>query len=138
MDSVLEHLINPMETLKELKRILMPGGVLLLVVPNEDSMENSFKKLCYWLILQPAKYGKIKPFISSYHIQGFTKKTIKYLIKENNLKLLVSKDFGGNYPFWRGYKFGSKDFFINLSLYLIGLISTLKKEQIQLLALLKK
>jgi len=28
MDSVLEHIINPMETLSELKRILEPGGVI--------------------------------------------------------------------------------------------------------------
>ena len=45
MDSVLEHIINPIEALNELKRILKPGGILFFIVPNEDSLINSFIKI---------------------------------------------------------------------------------------------
>jgi len=138
MDSVLEHLSNPMETLKELKRILKPGGALLIVVPNEDSMENSFKKLCYRLIFQAGKYGKIKPFIAPYHIQGFNKKSLSHALKSIGLNLLVLQDFGGNYPFWKNDRIGSKPFFADIFLYGIGLLSIVWKNQIQILAIAKK
>jgi len=34
MLSVLEHLLNPLECLKEIRRILKPGGILILSTPN--------------------------------------------------------------------------------------------------------
>ena len=37
MNHVLEHLYNPVETLKEIKRILHPGGIVLIRTPNMDS-----------------------------------------------------------------------------------------------------
>src|SRR3990172_6502497 len=39
-DSVLEHILNPMEYLREINRILKPGGVVYIGVPNEDYLLN--------------------------------------------------------------------------------------------------
>lgn len=55
MDSVLEHIMKPMETLKELRRILKPGGVFFLIVPNEDSLFNKFTQLSYMLTFSSKK-----------------------------------------------------------------------------------
>lgn len=37
MSNVFEHVPNPLETLKEIKRILKPSGVLVSISPNPDS-----------------------------------------------------------------------------------------------------
>lgn len=42
MDSVIEHLPNPKETLEELRRYLAPGGYFILLTPNMDSGHFAF------------------------------------------------------------------------------------------------
>jgi SAM-dependent methyltransferase len=138
MDSVLEHVPDPYETMKELKRILQPGGVIMVIVPNEDSMMNSFIKWCYYLTFNRKKYGKIKPFINPYHIHGFNRRSLKHLFNDLSLKTLFIKDFGGRYTFWKAQPRHSKQYFIELFSYPVGLLSCLTGSQVQLMALLKK
>jgi SAM-dependent methyltransferase len=135
MDSVLEHILNPMETLQELHRILKPGGVLFEIVPNEDSLHNDTIKIIYTLTLQSKKYGRIKPFISPYHIHGFNPVTLKRALAITGFSEIDIEGFGGNYTFWKAYKFGSMKYFWQLFYYPIGLLSVLMKNQIQLMAL---
>jgi len=138
MDSVLEHLTNPLETINELKRVLRPGGVLLIVVPNEDSLENDVKKLAYSIVSESDTYGRIKPFYSPFHIQGFTTRTIKVVCRMCGLRLLELREFGGKYTFWKDERFGTKAFWSGLVLNLIGLVSIINQRQIQLLILASK
>ncbi len=37
MDSVIEHLPNPVETVRDLRRFLKPGGTIVLLTPNMES-----------------------------------------------------------------------------------------------------
>ncbi len=135
MDSVLEHLLNPMETLQELRRILMPGGVLFVIVPNEDSFDNSMIKIIRNLAFQSYKYGKIKPFITPYHVHGFNKTSLKVALINSKFKEIDIKSFGGNYSYWKAYKFGTRQYVQNLITYPVGLISTFFQSQPQLMSL---
>jgi SAM-dependent methyltransferase len=138
MDSVLEHVPDPLVTVMELKRILKPGGVMLFIVPNEDSMINSFTKFCYAITFNNKKYGKIKPFISPYHINGFNKGSLRVLFEKAALQMIFIRSFGGSYAFWKAHKTFSKQYFIELFSYPVGLLSIIAGRQVQLMSLVKK
>ena len=74
MWDVLEHIHNPIRTIKEIKRILTNQGVLIIETLNCDSI--------------PAKVLKNKwPLFSPpYHINYFSIKGIKYLLKNSGFK----------------------------------------------------
>ncbi|HEY5536061.1 MAG TPA: class I SAM-dependent methyltransferase [Ignavibacteria bacterium] len=134
MDSVLEHLLNPMETLRELRRILKPGGVFFVVVPNEDSLDNFMIKIMRILALQSDKYGKIKPFVTPYHVHGFNLNSLKAALSICKFTEIEIETFGGAYAYWRAYKFGTQVYFQNLLTYPVGLISKILNRQPQLMS----
>jgi SAM-dependent methyltransferase len=43
---VIEHVPNPGETLRQLAKLLRPGGELIIAVPNEDSLLGALEKNC--------------------------------------------------------------------------------------------
>lgn len=131
MDSVLEHIDYPMNTLNELFRILKPGGLFFTIVPNEDCLENTMKKIAYSLTAKRKLYGIIKPFYPPYHINGFNKKSIATALKLAGFKTKELKTFGSNYPFWRGFKAWSGPYFKAILLFPVGLCSFLLNRQIQ-------
>ena len=122
-DSVLEHIDKPMTILKEFYRILKPNGLVFLIVPNEDSLINDMKKILYTLLFNKSKYGRIKPFVPPYHINGFNKMSLEYAIKLNGFTVIDLAQFGGNYTFWKARRKFSKSYFFELLLYPLGLIS---------------
>ncbi len=138
MDSVLEHILNPIETLRELHRILSPGGIMLVIVPNEDSLMNDLAKIYYHLIFQPEKYGRIKPFVVPYHVQGFNERSLVTALMRVGFSIILMKDFGCTYTTWKAHKFGTKNYLNNLLSYPFGLLSVILKRQIQLMALVRK
>lgn len=70
MSQVIEHLQSPKKTLKEIYRILKPGGRIYIYCPNVESyLSTLFVK--YW-------HGWHIPF----HFYGFTEKTIRRLADE--------------------------------------------------------
>ena len=46
--SVIEYLINPDKTLLELRRILKPGGILIISVPNKYALVRACQKVVRW------------------------------------------------------------------------------------------
>ena len=79
---VLEHRFDIMETVANLKRIVKPGGLIVIALPNYKSYDAKFYKQ-YW-----AAYDVPR------HLFHFTKKTIEIIFAKNELKL--SKV----YPMW--------------------------------------
>ncbi len=65
---VLEHLPYPLETLKEISRILKPGGVIIVSTPNISGIPARILKKRWWNIRRP-------------HINQFTPKTLRNMLK---------------------------------------------------------
>jgi 2-polyprenyl-3-methyl-5-hydroxy-6-metoxy-1,4-benzoquinol methylase len=55
LSHVIEHVYDPIETIKKCRRILKPGGVLVLVTPNIDSFGHKLYK-SNWLLLDPPRH----------------------------------------------------------------------------------
>ncbi len=80
-------------------------------------------------------YGRIKPFVPPYHVQGFNRHSLKIALGIAGFDILHLRDFGGNYTFWKGFKFLSWPYMRELILFPISLLSIPLKRQIQLEAL---
>lgn len=76
MREVIEHFIKPEIAVKEVYRILKPGGVFVLTTPNYDSVklkviENTYNRFFG---------GHCKPYRDDVHPSKFKQKTLKKLI----------------------------------------------------------
>jgi SAM-dependent methyltransferase len=76
----LEHMYNPVETLREVYRILKPGGLRLINIPNAGSFEaRVFGK--WWVQWDVPR-----------HLFHFTKETMAQLLSKTGFRLLKIKD----------------------------------------------
>jgi SAM-dependent methyltransferase len=85
MWDVLEHLHDPSSALKEICRILKPGGRLVLRVPNGDSLDARVFGIC-WAGLDTPR-----------HLYLYTRSTLKQLLEMNGLQLLKTHSRQGSY-----------------------------------------
>ena len=137
MDSVLEHVVNPIIYLRELKRIMREGGILYVGVPNEGCLFNDIKKLLYVLLGKNEISVRIKPFIEPYHVVGFTKKSLITACIQTNFKIVRFRNFAGLYELLK-FRVFSKPFLINLFLVPVHLIAIPIRKQIYFEVILKK
>jgi SAM-dependent methyltransferase len=85
LGAVLEHLYNPDETVKEIARILKPGGALFVDVPNERGLYfilgNYYQKLRgrNWVV-------NLAPTFPPYHVFGFSPKSLRALLAKHHLQ----------------------------------------------------
>ena len=79
--AVLEHLPDPLKTLKEVKRILKPDGILYICVPNFSGLESKIFK---------GKWACIK---SPTHLYHFTPSTLIKMLKKAGLTMIEMKQF---------------------------------------------
>jgi 2-polyprenyl-3-methyl-5-hydroxy-6-metoxy-1,4-benzoquinol methylase len=82
----LEHMSDPLHTLKELSKMLKVGGVLCLTTPNGDYIDCSEKK---WSEVkdQPERNLKLANSPGS-HVCEFTQKELVSLVKDAGLNIL--------------------------------------------------
>ena len=76
---VLEHVENPMKFMNQILKILKPGGILHLEIPNQLSLSSSIRKISPILSYD---YGFIQPPM---HMRAYSSITIKKLFKKNQL-----------------------------------------------------
>lgn len=76
---VLEHIHDPLSLLKECRRILKPGGTLVVTCPNAKSLGHKlFKDACYHL--DPPR-----------HLYSFTNAALKAIAEKAGLKVLSTR-----------------------------------------------
>jgi ubiquinone/menaquinone biosynthesis C-methylase UbiE len=118
MDSVLEHVTEPIRYLNELNRILKKSGVLYIGIPNEDSLFNSFKKIILTIMGKKGEASRLQPFVTPYHIGGFNSKSLNTAITLSKFKIIKFRNFASKMDFLN-YNFLSKEF---INAFLISMI----------------
>lgn len=89
LSDVLEHLTNPMQTIKDLINCLNPNGVLRISVPSERKIKENIKNKEN-ISLYSRELNCVSPLE---HINCFSPTTLLYLAKVNNLKIVGFLDF---------------------------------------------
>lgn len=120
LNHTLEHLEDPLTTLKRVKTILKKEGVVYIDVPNFESLASK---------IQSKKWKYILP---NEHVHHFTPKTLETLLKKAGFRVAWLKTWSGLFdysnPFLdalqalRGKK---KRFFINLYTFPFSFLSTI-------------
>ena len=76
LDSVLEHLPEPLRMLRELRRILRPQGLLFITVTNQAALVARVRgTVSKALCCETSPY--LSPFSYPYHLVGFTELTLR-------------------------------------------------------------
>jgi methionine biosynthesis protein MetW len=88
--AVLEHVFNPQALIFEIRRVLQPGGILIIDVPNVASFTNRTKILFGRL---PKTSGD--PGWDGGHIHYFTKSALDQLLTCEGFKITDRKTSGG-------------------------------------------
>ena len=76
---VLEHVENPLKFMNQILKILKPGGIFHLEIPNHFSLSSSMRKISPILSYD---YGFIQPPM---HMRAYSSHTIKQLFEKNQL-----------------------------------------------------
>ncbi len=138
VDSVVEHVLNPVEYLTKIKSLLRPGGVIYIGVPNEDCLFNSVRKLMFKLSGKTNESEKIKPFDTPYHVVGFNDHSLQFFFDQIELTVLKKRNFGRKFDFL-SYPPTSKSFWIGLFFMLpVEYLGLLLKKDIYFEAYLTK
>lgn len=77
---VLEHVFKPKKVLAEIRRVLVPGGYVIAIVPNEES--NLFRVI--WWVWTKFK-GKIW---KDAHVQEFTPSSLRKIFEDCGFKVV--------------------------------------------------
>jgi SAM-dependent methyltransferase len=113
MWQVLEHLKNPVEVLEQLKKLLRPGGRLIVSVPNFGSMQSTLFRGA-WFHLDPPRHlihfdqktlrdcmvragltpAEEKRFLPEYGGSGWVQSTLNRILPHKNFLFEAIKDRG--------------------------------------------
>jgi SAM-dependent methyltransferase len=92
LGAVLEHVFDPVELLTEIHRVLRPGGVLWLDVPNEAGvfyrLGNVYQRLRGrdWVV-------NLSPTFPPYHVFGFTPRALRVLADRTGFDLIKFRTY---------------------------------------------
>ena len=88
MLNLIEHISQPLETLKKMESILNPGGVVLIKTPNIESLDAKIFRNSYWGGLHCPRHWIL-----------FSQKSFRLMVSQTGLKINKIKYTQGA-PFW--------------------------------------
>ncbi len=112
MNSVLEHVVEPVNLLLEIRRVLRTGGLLFLGVPNEDCLYNDARQTLFRLLGARRLSARLCPFKSPYHVSGFTRKSLTRALEQTGFDIVRFRNLAGQYE-WRRYRPFSRPFLVH-------------------------
>jgi SAM-dependent methyltransferase len=88
MWDVIEHLPNPLQTLKEAGRVTRKGGLVIIYTPNQDSLLNRLIEAFYGLI--PGRMSAVaqKVYPSHRHLCYFTPHSLALALAASGFKVI--------------------------------------------------
>ncbi|MBW1929011.1 MAG: methyltransferase domain-containing protein [Deltaproteobacteria bacterium] len=90
MLAVLEHIFDPYAVIQEVRRVLRPGGQLVIDVPNAASLTNRMRILLGRIPVTSTDRGW-----DGGHLHYFTKHALDRLLREEGFDILQRKTTGG-------------------------------------------
>jgi SAM-dependent methyltransferase len=86
---VIEHIRNPFSVIKELVRILRPGGILMISTPNILSLKSRFRYLIEgsWEYFREPPLEHAKKALWELHVIPWRYHELEYLLSENGLNV---------------------------------------------------
>ena len=93
--AVIEHLVNPYHVLEEIRRVLKPGGVLIIGTPNVASLSNRIR-----ILLGRRPRTSFDIGWDGGHLLYFTPKELKVLLRQYDFEV-IGKYATGNLQFLR-------------------------------------
>lgn len=97
LGGVIEHLYDPYGTLREVWRLLRPGGVFYMDAPNEDGLYTRIGNL-YMRLLGRDWAVNLAPTFPPYHVQGFNPNSLRRLVKRAGFDVVQLDIFGEVVP----------------------------------------
>ena len=95
LSAVLEHLYHPNDTMREIARVLRPGGALFVDVPNEEGLYfrvgNFYQRIRLrdWVV-------NTAPTFSPFHLFGFGPRSLRKLLKRHHLRPIDWRVYPGD------------------------------------------
>jgi ubiquinone/menaquinone biosynthesis C-methylase UbiE len=94
MSSIIEHLYDPFETLREVHRVLRPNGLLWFDAPNEDGLYMLLGNL-YMRLQRKDWVVVMAPTFPPYHVQGFNPRSLETILQRAGLSISGLEIVGG-------------------------------------------
>lgn len=85
-NDVLEHMYSPWDTVRMVKSLLSPTGILVSSIPNFRYISNLITEILYAGEFQ---YKEVGGILDDTHIRFFTTKSIKRMFREQGYEVLV-------------------------------------------------
>jgi len=87
MWDVVEHVVDPDGTIAEVYRVLKPGGIILILTPNQSSLIND---ICYFLykLSRKSSFLAAKIYAPRVHLYYFSKRALRYLLYSHNFNVV--------------------------------------------------